>query len=119
MINYEEQMQADVFQWAEWQSKKHPELAYMFHIPNGGYRHKATAARMKRAGQKAGVPDIFLPASRGAKHGLFIELKAGKNKPTEKQKEYITFLNEQGYVAAVCFSFDETINVILNYLGSK
>lgn len=119
MINYEEQMQADVFQWAEWQSKKHPELAYMFHIPNGGYRHKATAARMKRAGQKAGVPDIFLPASRGAKHGLFIELKAGKNKPTEKQKEYIAFLNKQGYAAAVCFSFDEAINVILNYLDSK
>ena len=119
MINYEEQMQADVFQWAEWQSKKHPELAYMFHIPNGGYRHKATAARMKRAGQKAGVPDIFLPTSRGGKHGLFIELKFGKNKPTEKQENYIAFLGCQGYATAICYSFDEAINAILDYLNIK
>lgn len=62
-----------------------PELQYMYHVPNGGKRDKATAAVLKRQGVKAGVPDIMLPAARAGYHGLYIELKAGENTTTKKQ----------------------------------
>ena len=48
-----------------------------------------TAANLKKEGVKRGVPDICLPVSRGKYHGLYIEMKAGKNKPSKEQKEWI------------------------------
>lgn len=70
--------QAQLFAWAAYASGKYPELALMHHIPNGGKRGKAEAARFKLQGVKAGVPDIFLPCARGGCHGLYIELKRVK-----------------------------------------
>ena len=64
-----------LFRWAALQSGKYPELAMMYHIPNGGSRGKVEAIRFKAEGVKAGVPDICLPVPRGTWHGLYIELK--------------------------------------------
>ena len=87
----------------------------MFHIPNGGSRNKAEAANLRRQGVKPGVPDIFLPAPRGNYHGLWIEMKVGKN--TAYQNTYIDYLNGSGYRAAVCYGADEAIRVITEYLN--
>lgn len=38
-----------------------PELRWLHAIPNGGYRDKATAGKLKAEGVKRGVSDIFLP----------------------------------------------------------
>ena len=70
--------QIALFDWARVMTSQIPELRLLFHIPNGGYRNKITAARMAREGVKAGVPDLFLPVSRYGKHGLFIEMKRKK-----------------------------------------
>ena len=37
-----------------------------FRIPNGGSRHPAEAAGPRARGAKAGVPDLRIPAARGA-----------------------------------------------------
>ena len=78
VIPTEDEEQEALFRWADAQSATKPWLKGMFAIPNGGYRAKATAARMKRTGTRAGVPDIFLPVSNGREHGLFIEMKRRK-----------------------------------------
>jgi len=70
--------QIALFQWVSYQLKRYPELELLYHIPNGGYRYKTTARRLKAEGVKAGVPDICLPVPRGGYHGLYIEMKAGK-----------------------------------------
>lgn len=75
LLPTEAQEQATLFSWAEMQSGRRPELRLLFHIPNGGSRGKAEAARFKMEGVKPGVPDLFLPVPRGPWHGLFIELK--------------------------------------------
>lgn len=77
--------QEALFSWAAYRTEIMPELQYMYHVPNGGKRDKATAAVLKRQGVKAGVPDIMLPAARAGYHGLYIELKAGENTTTKKQ----------------------------------
>ena len=74
-IPLEAEEQAALFQWAEYQSGKYPELALMYHVPNGGSRNKAEAANLKRQGVKSGVPDVCLPVPRGNSHGAYIELK--------------------------------------------
>lgn len=110
-----EQMQ--VINWANWNLNKWPELKWLFHIPNGGKRNEAEAARFKMAGVKAGVSDLELPVARGKYHGLFIEMKYGKNKATDAQEEFIAFVRQQGYFAVVCNGADEAINALEMYLN--
>ena len=49
-------------------------------IPNGGWRKKATAAKLKQEGAVAGVPDLLLAHPSNGYHGLWIEMKNGKKK---------------------------------------
>ena len=111
--------QETLFTWASYQLGTFPELDMLYHVPNGGSRNKFEAAKLKRQGVKAGVPDIVLPVARDGFHGLYIELKYGKNKPTEDQKKWIARLKEQGYKAITCYGWREAAGVIENYLRTK
>ena len=71
---------------------------------------------LKAAGLKSGVPDICLPVAMGGFHGLYIELKFGKNKTTKSQDDYIGLLKAQGYKTAVCYGAEEAREEILDYL---
>lgn len=115
-MQHEEAEQAALFEWAAYQAGQWPELGYLFHIPNGGLRNKATAARLKAAGVKPGVPDLFLPVMRGQSAGLFIEMKYGANKPSPEQQRYIDLLRREGYAVEVCYSCEEAIKIITAYL---
>lgn len=105
-----------LFLWAAYSTASMPELDLMYHIPNGGKRNITTAKRLKAEGVKAGVPDICLPVARGYYHGLYIELKAGRNKTTENQNKWIKSLREQGYYVQVCYGWEEASKVIVEYL---
>ena len=109
--------QCAVIEWCELQRMVYPHVDRIFAIPNGGHRHKAVAAKMKREGVKAGVPDLFLPFPCGGYRGLFIEMKYGKNKPTDSQKDWIDFLARQGYCTAVCWGAGDAIETIQDYYG--
>lgn len=109
--------QATLIQWCNLQSCKYSELKLIFAIPNGGYRNKAEARKLKATGTKSGVPDLFLPVPRSPKYGLFIEMKVGRNKCTDNQKKWIRNLLEQGYEVKVCYSCEEAIQVIKKYLN--
>ena len=115
-MQHEEAEQAALFEWAAYKTGQWPELALMFHIPNGGLRNKATAARLKATGVKAGVPDIFLPVTRGQYAGLFVEMKYGKNKPSPDQQRYMDMLERQGYAVTVCYGCEQAIETITAYL---
>lgn len=86
----EDTEQMGVIDWANWNTGRFPELKLLFHVPNGGKRNAAEAARFKAMGVKAGVPDLCLPVARGGYAGLYIEMKYGKNKTTEKQEATAT-----------------------------
>lgn len=58
-----------LFRWAAFQSGRFPELALLYHVPNGGSRKKAEAGRFRAEGVKAGVPDLCLPVARGGAQG--------------------------------------------------
>lgn len=106
--------QSALFEWAELSGI--PALRWMFAVPNGGARHIATAVKLHQEGVKRGVPDIMLPVPHGQYHGLFIEMKFGKNKVTPEQEQWLAYLQDVGYMTAVCYSWAEARNVILFYL---
>jgi hypothetical protein len=118
--NPRRQLEADeqtkVFNWAKMYTYMMPELELLYHIPNGGCRNKQEAANLKRQGVKAGVPDICLPVARGGYHALYIELKAGINKTTEKQDKWLIALAKQGNFTRTCYGCDAAINTISRYL---
>lgn len=116
----ESQEQQALFNWANWQRGKYPELALMYHTPNGGHRSKAEAGRFKAEGVKAGVPDICLPVARGGYHGLYIELKRQRGgKTSANQKEWVQALSEQDYLVEVCKGWEAASKVIIDYLNME
>lgn len=85
-----------------------------WHTPNGGRRDAREAARLKRMGVKAGVPDVRIETlyenddwSFGTPSIFEIELKTGKNKQTEAQKQWERNTIELGGKYAVCRSLAE------------
>jgi len=109
--------QVALFNWCKKMEQRHLQLALIFAIPNGGKRPIGTAKKLKASGTKAGIPDIFLPvANRHGKHGLWIELKVGKNKPSKNQLWWIHSLRAEGYEVDVCWGFEEARDTIIKYL---
>ena len=116
----EAQEQETVIQWAEWNQCKWPELRLLYAIPNGGYRLKREAARLKAQGVKAGVPDLHLPVARGGAHSLYIELKRRRGgKLSMDQSQWIEDLMAEGNECAVCAGADAAIEIITRYLEGK
>ena len=90
----------------------------LYAIPNGGKRNKKEAYFLKKTGVKAGVPDLCVPVARKGYHGLYIEMKYKKNKPTDNQLEWIRTLTDNGYLAKVCVGAKEAIK-LLNWYFEK
>ena len=108
-----------LIEWTLCMLGKYPELRLIHHIPNGGRRTKPEAARFKMMGVKAGVPDLCLPVPVSDKHGLYIELKAGRNTVTNEQRDWLRDLYNKGYAVAVCYGWEMAAAYILGYLNNK
>lgn len=99
---------------------EHLEVAHkswlFFAIPNGGQRHPAVAAQLKRAGVKAGVPDLFFPSVVKPYHGLFVEMKrADGGKKRDNQTEWHLNLARAGYAVGICHGAPEALDFIAAY----
>ena len=113
----EDEEQAAVIAWAKRNERCCPALRMLFHVPNGGHRGKATAARLVAQGVKPGVPDLCLPVPRGNHHGLWIEMKRLKSSGlTTEQKRWLEQLNAHGYRAVMCRGAGAAIAEIKAYL---
>jgi len=115
MKNLEHDLQVACIRWFKHQ---YPQLL-IYAIPNGGARSAATGAMLKAEGVRAGVPDLFLATARGSFHGLYIELKVGKNKSSEAQIDIQERLRCEGYKVVVCYTLESFINEINTYLNNK
>lgn len=97
--------------FVQWMRRTYPEL-WLYAIPNGGYRGKATAARLKATGVSAGVPDLCIPSLK-----VYIEMKRTKGGSVSKdQKEWLDYLRQAGYTVAVCKGCEEAKKFIINHL---
>jgi hypothetical protein len=104
--------QAALFCWA---SNK-PELKWMLRIGNEDNKSAALGAKAKSMGLKKGVADILLPIASLGHHGLWIELKNGRNKQSKSQIEFMEAMQKVGYRYEVCYNWREAAFVIRQYL---
>ena len=113
----EDTEQINVVSWAGWNMSRYPELKWLFHVPNGGSRNKQEAVKFKQMGVKAGVSDLCLPYPKGSYCGLFVEMKFGNNRQQDTQKEFLADMAAAGHFVATCYSAEEAIKVIEEYLN--
>lgn len=115
----EAQHQANVFKWSRQPSvrSKWPELALLFHIPNGGTRDPVEGKHLKQQGVKRGVPDLCLPVARGRYHGLYIEMKTPLGCTTPEQEWWGRRLTEEGYLWEVCRGWNQAVKTLEWYLN--
>ena len=107
--------QAKVIAWARANERNYPYL-WMLHCSlNGVKMTKAQAGRAIAQGMLSGVPDLFLPVPKNGYHGLFIEMKHGKNTVTDNQEKFLQKAADAGYAVSVCYSAGEAIKRIEDY----
>ena len=114
MLKPEESEQIALFDWIR---LFRPDLKdFVFHIANERKTSKQYGYKLKRMGVRSGVSDIFLAVPTKKYYGLFLELKAGVNKPTPNQIQFMLDMRKKGYQAIWCVGFDEAKYCIEEYL---
>lgn len=95
-----------------------PQFA-LLSIPNGGHLAGGaiSAHRLKAAGMRPGVLDLFLAVPKNGHGGFWIEMKYGKNKMSEEQSSFFSFAKKYDYAAGVYWSADDAIESIKKYLN--
>lgn len=108
--------------WCNQNLDKYPQLKWLTHIPNGGWRSKSEATRFKAMGVKKGFPDLFLPVPHLHYYGLFIELKipelvnAKNGGASEHQLEWQVYLQNANYQCVLCYGWYAATIVLMEYL---
>lgn len=108
----------------EWEEHKafmewallHPVVKkYIFKIDNEGQR-KTLKRSLITGGIRKGVSDFFLPYPHNGKHGLWIEMKSRKGRPSPEQLEWIDKMRALDYVAELANSANKAIEITEKYL---
>jgi hypothetical protein len=117
LFNMEHNEHSLQVQCVKWFKLQYPR-EIIFAIPNGGKRFYSTAKRLSAEGLLAGIPDLMIPTPNSEFHGLFIEMKYGKNTTSKQQKIIIESLKAKGYKCEVVKSF-EAFTLLVNTYYSQ
>jgi len=115
--------QSLVIAWANRHAEQYPVLRWLYSSLNGIFIPAPIHIRakiinhMKAEGMKKGVADLCLPMARHGFHGLYIEMKRNDGGVLSKeQKDFLAFLEQQGYYGAVCNGYNEAVDVLEWYI---
>jgi len=112
----EHQEQSALFSLLRCYHRKYPVLKNVFAIPNGGQRHPAVGAKLKREGVLAGVWDVFVCVPVDGYSGMWLEMKVHPNRLTKTQQSFKKRVGN-AYAWEVCYSAIEAAHAIGEYLG--
>ena len=103
-----------------WLLREHPSIRRFTFASLGGLWQPSVKQKtiQKATGYHPGTHDVSITIPQQGYHGLYLELKAGKNKPTPEQIQVGQDLNEMGYLALFTNGWDETTEAIENYCTS-
>jgi len=109
----EDDLQAACMRWLR---LEHPNVL-AFHVPNGGKRNAREAAKFKRLGVLAGVPDVLIVHPSNFFNGFAVELKVKGGKASPRQKERLSDFHLAGWKQKIIYSFDEFEQEVNSYLN--
>jgi hypothetical protein len=118
MSRFEDNLQIACVKWFHYQYPKHIITSFPagFVFAGSSDKRAITGKRMKDMGYLSGTPDLFIPTSKENYHGLFVELKVGKNKPNANQIEVMQKLKDNGFRCEVCYTIEGFIETVKDYL---
>jgi len=106
-----------LMEWVHRSMPLYPELACLYHIPNGGDRNLLVAKKLKAEGTMRGVADYHLPVAKGGFHSLYIELKTPNGKQSQEQKNFQQLVEHYGNKYFVAHGWDKAAECIIDYLN--
>lgn len=121
IIPTEHQEQACFVEYCEWKGKSDERYLNIFAVPNGGFRTKTGATKLKREGTKAGVPDIIVAYPMFAYEdgyrvivygGAGIEFKRKGGRTSLEQKQWALRLRKANWSILEKATADEAIKFI-------
>lgn len=105
-----------VMEWVELHKQAHPDLEYLYAIPNAGKRTGRERGRLIAEGLKSGVSDWHLPVGRGGFIGLWLELKTETGVVSPAQLWWLAEMQKKGHAGFVVRGVDETLERLIWYL---
>ncbi len=105
--------QIKLFDWIRSRKDISP---YAFHIANERKTSPIEGRILKRMGVRSGASDAFIGIAKGRWHGMFLELKAGNNTPTESQEQFMYDMASQGYYCIWASGYEHARKCIEIYL---
>ncbi|HEX2865262.1 MAG TPA: VRR-NUC domain-containing protein [Deinococcales bacterium] len=111
----EHEAQVAVIAYARGRETTDERWARLHAIPNGGWRHPRTAARLAAEGVRPGISDLVWPVRSGRFPVLWLEMKAAKGRLTPAQADFLAAMRAEGHATAVCHSAAEAIETLERY----
>ena len=103
-----------------WMTAQNPWLVnHTIYIMNEKRCSVHVGALLNQQGRLPGASDLFIALPTNLYHGLFIEMKSLKGRPTDAQLAFIERMKRVGYYGTVCKGADAAIDVIKDYLVNK
>jgi hypothetical protein len=87
------------------------------HIANERKTTPLNGFILQQMGVKKGVSDLFWPKPSNQYHGLFIEVKTNKGRPTPEQIKFIEEVTQDGYYGCFAYGAKDIIRHVYNYFG--
>ena len=101
-----------------WFRYQYPNMHHnLFAVPNGGWRDKVTAGKMKAEGVLPGVADLILLKPNARYHALLLEMKTRSGSQSKVQKQWQQLITADGYKYVVCRSLDDFMAEVKAYLS--
>ena len=97
---------------------KHSMARMAFAIPNGGFRDKITAGKLKAEGVKAGVADICypLPQASNGYLSLWLEMKKPKvGRSSAEQSDWAIDMRVCGHAVSTCWGWRAARQAFIDY----
>jgi hypothetical protein len=120
----EHEIQSAFFDWAQRQIRLDDRYQWIFAVPNGGERHPAVAAKLRREGVKPGCPDVLIDYPVAGPGGVWcpgarIEFKKPKGRTTEHQDHWLVHYSKTGYAVAVAFDWQLAAKFTSDYFAGR
>lgn len=108
----EDEIQKMVAAWLDYHL---PKDWRWFHPPNGGWRKKSTAGRLKAMGVKAGIPDVVILRPKASP--VWIELKAFGGVLSPAQRDFRDWAVASGHPYFVARSVGDVVVALKEFMS--
>lgn len=115
----EQKLQLEVSKWLKKELYLRGEPQIYYHVPNERKGTAAQMSRLKAQGVLSGVSDVVLPLRSEEYCGIYCELKKAGGSPTPEQKEFLTEVAKEGYLAVIINDLDTFKEVFTHYLNQR